>query len=82
MRTRQGKSTTISWEKFTKHLRAEFVPFNYQRVLYQRLQSLRQGACSVEAYTNDFYRLLARVNITESQDQLVSRFIGGLRLHF
>ncbi|GKC29296.1 putative reverse transcriptase domain-containing protein [Tanacetum coccineum] len=48
--------------------------------MYQRLQNLKQGSKSVEDYTTEFYQLIARNDIQETEDQLVSRYIGGLRV--
>ncbi|GJY95271.1 putative nucleotidyltransferase, ribonuclease H [Tanacetum coccineum] len=48
--------------------------------MYQRLQNLKQGTKSVEDYTTEFYQLIARNDIQETDDQLVSRYIGGLRV--
>lgn len=81
-RATQGKSRIHQWVKFVKHLRSEFLPFNYSRTLYQKFQNLRQGNRTVDVYTEEFYQLLARTNLLETNDQLVSRFIGGLRLSF
>ncbi|GJW83237.1 reverse transcriptase domain-containing protein [Tanacetum coccineum] len=44
-----------------------------------RLQNLKQGTKSVEDYTTEFYQLIARNDIQETEYQLVSRYIGGLR---
>nr|GEV96201.1 reverse transcriptase domain-containing protein [Tanacetum cinerariifolium] len=49
--------------------------------MYKRLQNLKQGSKSVEDYTTEFYQLIARNDIQETEDQLVSRYIGGLRVH-
>ncbi|GJW71822.1 putative reverse transcriptase domain-containing protein [Tanacetum coccineum] len=48
--------------------------------MYQRFQNLRQGTRSVDEYSTDFYAFLARIDLNESTTQLVSRYIGGLRL--
>ena len=47
--------------------------------MYTKLQNLRQGNRSVDEYAEEFALLLTRNEINDSQVQLVSRFIGGLR---
>uniref|UniRef100_A0A0D3AQN9 CCHC-type domain-containing protein n=1 Tax=Brassica oleracea var. oleracea TaxID=109376 RepID=A0A0D3AQN9_BRAOL len=77
--SRTGKTPIQSWEKLTKHLRQTFLPHNYERTMYTRLQNLRQGNRTVDEYAEEFALLLTRNEINDSQVQLVSRFIGGLR---
>ncbi|KAL9684326.1 hypothetical protein QQ045_021762 [Rhodiola kirilowii] len=79
-RVREGKAKIANWQKFMKHIRQAFLPYNFERELYQWFQNLRQGVRSVDEYTTDFYQLLARTNVHESPLQLVSRYIGGLKL--
>jgi hypothetical protein len=81
-RQRLGKPKIVSWDKLKKKMREAFLPFNYVRTLQQRFQQLRQGSRSVTEYTTEFYQLMARSDLMESQDQLVTRYIGGLRLPF
>ncbi|KAH9653391.1 Endonuclease [Citrus sinensis] len=81
-RIRQGKKKIDSWEKFKKHLRGAFLPHNYAKLLYQQLQNLRQGNRSVDDYTTEFHWLVARNDLTETEEQQVSRYIGGLRSQF
>ncbi|KAJ8628161.1 hypothetical protein MRB53_021468 [Persea americana] len=40
-RTKLGKSKIATWEKLKKHMRSTFLPYNFQRTLYQHLQNLR-----------------------------------------
>ena len=79
-RSRLGKLKITTWEKMKKHLRATFLPYNHQRVMYQQLQHLRQGTHSVEDYIMEYYQLVARNKIHEIEDQLMARYIGGLRV--
>ncbi|KAH9652366.1 Endonuclease [Citrus sinensis] len=81
-RIRQGKKKIDSWEKFKKHLRGAFLPHNYAKLLYQQLQNLRLGNRSVDDYTTEFHWLVARNDLTETAEQQVSRYIGGLRSQF
>lgn len=60
-------------------MRKTFIPYNFERLLFQKLHNIRQGKCSVEYYSNEFYQMLTRVDINDSEDQLVARFIAGLR---
>ncbi|KAI8547347.1 hypothetical protein RHMOL_Rhmol07G0188400 [Rhododendron molle] len=81
-RSRQGKKKIDSWDKMKKHTRAAFLPHNYARTLYQNFQNLRQGGKTVEEYTTEFYQLLARNDPGETEEQLVSRYIGGLQVAY
>ncbi|PSS16035.1 Eukaryotic translation initiation factor 3 subunit J like [Actinidia chinensis var. chinensis] len=68
-----GKRKIESWDRLKKHLREAFLPHNYARVMYQRFQNLRQGTRIVDEYTTEFYQLMARNDLGEIDDQLVSR---------
>ncbi|XP_023638126.1 uncharacterized protein LOC17886241 [Capsella rubella] len=78
-RRRSNKSKIDTLEKLKKHMRKGFLPYNYERTLYNKLQNLRQGSRTVEDYATDFFEMVARTTLLEAEDQLVSRFIGGLR---
>ncbi|KAE8732392.1 hypothetical protein F3Y22_tig00002226pilonHSYRG00022 [Hibiscus syriacus] len=53
-RERQGKAKITDWEKMKKKMKGHFLPFGYTQTLFQRLHALRQGARSVDDYTEDF----------------------------
>jgi hypothetical protein len=78
-RARQGKLKITSWEKLMKKMRPAFLPHNYLRTMYQRLQNWNQGSKSIDEYMEEFHKLLARVDLSELDEQLVSQYIGGLR---
>ena len=78
-RTRRGKEKITSWDKLKKHMRKSFIPYNFERLLFQKFYNIRQGSRPVEDYANEFDQMLTRVDIHDSEDQLVARFIVGLR---
>jgi hypothetical protein len=80
-RTLQGKEKITCWDKMKKHMRFAFLPYNYARMLYQRLQNLRQGNRLVDDYTTEFYQLVSRDAIAEDESR-VARYIGGLQTQF
>ena len=61
-------------------MKETFFPYNYQSLMYQRLQNLRQGMRTVNDYADEFYQLIVRNDIMETEEQLTARYIGGLRM--
>lgn len=59
-------------------LRGHFLPTDYEQILYLQYQRCSQDSRSISAYKEKFYRLNTRVNLNESTQQLIARFIGGL----
>ena len=62
-----------------KKLSEQFLPYNYTQQLYQTLHNLKQIG-TVEEYGDKFYQLIARIDLMESEKQLVARFISGLKV--
>ncbi|KAE8702634.1 putative CCCH-type zinc finger family protein [Hibiscus syriacus] len=67
----QGKAKIIDWEKMKKKMKGHLLPFGYTQTLFQRLHTLRQGARSVDDYTEKFYQLVARNDLSETEEQMV-----------
>lgn len=78
-RRRAGKQCINTWERLKKHMRRAFLPYNYECTLYNKLQSLHQGTRTVDDYASDFFNMVARTTLIKTEEQLVSRFIGGFR---
>ena len=53
-------------------------PFNYTQALYKDLHNLRQEG-SVEKYMETFHQLVVRVDLNESGEQMVARYLSGLK---
>ena len=62
----------------TKKLCEQFLPFNYIQALYKDLHNLKQEG-SVEEYTEAFHQLVVRVDLNESEEQMVARYLSGLK---
>jgi hypothetical protein len=77
---KEGKRPVTSWFKMKRLLNARFLPPDFEQRLFQQYQECRQGARTVQAYIDDFYRLFARNELMETEAQQVARFLGGLRL--
>uniref|UniRef100_A0A2N9HV25 RNA-directed DNA polymerase n=1 Tax=Fagus sylvatica TaxID=28930 RepID=A0A2N9HV25_FAGSY len=55
--------------------------FQVQRTLYRNLHNLRQQS-SVDDYTEKFYELNSRLDLQESDEQQVARYLSGLKSPF
>lgn len=60
-------------------LRSWFLLDDYEQMLFQKYQSCKQGGVSISDYVEEFYRLNARLELKETDNQLVSRFIRELQ---
>ncbi|XP_022862997.1 uncharacterized protein LOC111383153 [Olea europaea var. sylvestris] len=78
-RSQLGKVKIASWDKLKKHMKKQLLSYNYVRTMYQRLQNLCQGMKAVDDYTTKFYMLITRNEVMETEEQLVSQYVGGLR---
>lgn len=78
-RERLGKPKITSWEKMKKEMRKRFLPDNYIQNNYLKLHSLRQGARSVDEFTEEFDLLTIRSGVTEDEEHTIARYLGGLR---
>lgn len=80
-RRRQGKALITSWTKIKRLMTARFLPPDYTQQLFQKYQRCSQGSRSVSEYTEEFYRLGARCNLSETPEQQTARYINGLRFN-
>ncbi|XP_020702838.1 uncharacterized protein LOC110114328 [Dendrobium catenatum] len=78
-RRREGRGSVRSWVRMKQLLRAHFLPTDYEQMLYLKYQHCSQNHWSVSEYTEEFYSLSARNDLNETTNQLVARYIGGLK---
>jgi hypothetical protein len=67
------------WGDLKRAMDREFLPLNYKQTLFKQFQALTQGSKSVDEYTLEFYKLAARNQLNETEDQRVARYMQGLR---
>ncbi|XP_026417196.1 uncharacterized protein LOC113312676 [Papaver somniferum] len=77
-RDKYHKPPILPWTRMRRLLRDKFLPKDYKKQLFIKLQNCRQGAKLVEEYVAEFYGLVARNQLKETEEQLVVRFIYGL----
>ena len=61
-------------------LQRRFLPLDYEQFLYQQYQNCWQANRTVNEYTEEFHWLNAGVNFSETEDQLIAHYTGGLKL--
>lgn len=67
------------WDKLKRLLRQRFLSVDYQSILFDQYQHCRQENKSVTEYNREFHQLGSRKNLNETEEQLVTRFVGGLK---
>ncbi|KAI0529675.1 hypothetical protein KFK09_002229 [Dendrobium nobile] len=78
-RRREGRGAVRSWMRMKQLLRGHFLPTDFEQMLYLKYQHCTQNSHSVAEYTEEFYSLSARNDLNETTNQLVARYIGGLK---
>ena len=68
-----------SWNDLIECMRFRFVPPHFRKDLMLKLQRFQQGTLSVDAYFKELETLLLKVNLKESEEAMIARFVSGLR---
>ncbi|XP_065874727.1 uncharacterized protein [Euphorbia lathyris] len=77
-RFRSREPQIDTWGEMKVVMRKRFVPNDYYDGLYRKLQSLRQGSKSVDAYYKEMEMAMLRANVVEDRRATKSRFFAGL----
>ena len=77
-RVRERKSKIRIWETMKSKLKARFLPPTYVQHCYSQLHNLTQGNLSVEEYTREFEKLVIKCELSEREQQIMVRYLGGL----
>ena len=73
------RPTVVSSDDLKECIHARFVPPHFRKNLLLKLQRLHQGMFSVDAYFKELETLLTQLNMHESEEAKMARFVSGLR---
>jgi hypothetical protein len=77
-RQEKGEPPITTWNQMKDVMRDRFVPTHYSRDLFKKLQLLKQGTKSVEAYYQEMEIAMIRANIKEDDEQTMACLLNGL----
>jgi len=69
----------VSWNNLKWCMRIRFVPPHFRKDLLLKLQRFHQGTLCVDAYFKELETLLIKVDMHESEEAKMDRFVSGLR---
>ena len=79
-RWRKNKPLIKIWDRMIAKMRANFLPKDYQLILYRQVQNLRQRLLTVREYTEEFYKVNVRAGYEEESAEKAARYVNGLRM--
>ncbi|KAG6756672.1 hypothetical protein POTOM_040112 [Populus tomentosa] len=62
-----------------ERLKEKYLPIDYEQMMFEEMLQLRQGALTVDQYTDRFHELTTRSRIVETDQQTLARYRNGLR---
>ena len=69
----------VSWNDLKACVRARFVPPHFKKDLLLKLQRFHQGTLSVDDSFKELDTLLIKVNMDESEEAKMARFVSAFR---
>ncbi len=75
----EGKEPISTWKRMKAEVKKQFVPEDYEVLINQRLQNLKQRDMDVSGYTQEFHNLTLRAKVNESSKQKLARYVNGLK---
>ncbi|KAG6745026.1 hypothetical protein POTOM_051668 [Populus tomentosa] len=76
---RTQRPAISDWEEMKERLKEKYLPIDYEQMMFEEMLQLRQGALTVDQYTDRFHELTTRSRIVETDQQTLARYWNGLR---
>jgi len=73
------RPVVVSWYDLKECMRARFFPPYYRKELLLKLEWLQQGPSSVDEYFKELETILTKIDMHESEESKIARFVSGLR---
>jgi len=73
------KPIVVSWSDLKLCMCAWFVPPHYRKELLLKLQRLHHGPKTIDEYFKDLETTLTKINMHDSEESKITRFVSGLR---
>ena len=78
-RIEEEKEPIATWKRMKSEVKKQFIPEDYEVLMHQKLQSVRQKDLHVGAYTKEFHKLTLRAQVLENEKQKLARYLNGLK---
>ena len=69
----------VSWNNLKLYMRVRFVPPHCRKGHLLKFQRLHQGSRTVNEYFKELETTLTNVNMHDSEESKIARFVSGLR---
>ena len=76
---REGRGPVQTWRRMKQLLQGRFLSSDYEQYIFYAYQRCTQDSKSVNEYTVEFFRLEKRNQLSESENQLSTRYLSGLK---
>ena len=78
-RIREGKHPVRTWYRINQLFWMDFLPLDYEQILFQQYQRCHQGVKSIYEYNAEFMRLAKKNDLRESEGQQETRYLEGIK---
>lgn len=70
-----NKLSVVTWKRMKRQMIQQFVPLDYEQILYQHYHQCHKDNKNINEYIEEFIRLGIRANMWERKSQEVSKYV-------